>query len=354
MSRVARQAPSGQIVMWSSDATKITIQNHTVVISEYVSQVQSSISALAHKVDSEILFGIKFSSESFALPSQTRETYDMQTLGFGMFTLSTDSDHHPAGYFLEQLCQSGVLCSRQGDEIIWDIKSTNQWLLAISEAWSETLTLMHLLALPGRGTEVSSWQYANSPTSPRHLFLSRNLGTLITYSNYNKTTAITGQHKHILRVIPFGLSTIITKLLCIIRPVEMFAFTSRVTGNKLEIQKIYNTYMFVSYGKVWDSETLSACLRNWFLQKLKVPFGLHLHRHFAQALQRMFLSYKQDNELAKVANLVMGHGSEVADLNYAREAQDLSLDTSTRRRMEQVGSDWIKKIHKVEVSPALA
>jgi hypothetical protein len=81
------------------------------------------------------------------------------------------------------------------------------------------------------------------------------------------------------------------------------------------------------------------------LRELDVPFGLHLHWHFAQALQRQFLRYEKDHELADVANEVMGHGWEVADYNYMQEGQDLSLDSSKRRKMEIVGYDWISQVH---------
>lgn len=361
MSRVARQLTSAPTVMWNADHTKIMVQNYTVTISQYIQEVQNSLSALAEKVDRDVLCGIKFPSGSFSLPDDALETNDMDTQGVGLFSPSTDSDsaeilavnYHSATFFLQKLCETGCLCQHDGEEIRWNAVQVNEWLLCISEVWSETLTLMHLLALPGRGTEVSGWQYANSITSSRHLFLSSTLGTLFTLSNYNKTTAITGQHKHILRVIPHALSLIITKLLRIVRPIETLALTSLSIGETSNTQAVYRTYMFVSHGEVWDSGVLSACLRRWFSRHLKVPFGLHLHRHFAQALQRHFLSYENETELAKVANEVLGHGLEVASHHYAREAEDLCLDSNIRRRMEKVGSDWIRKVHRIEVSPRL-
>ncbi|KAH0826467.1 hypothetical protein J3R83DRAFT_5468 [Lanmaoa asiatica] len=357
MSRMARRAPSGQTITWNTDSTKLAVQNHTVVISEYIHRIQCSLLALANKVNAEILFGIEFPQESFDLPSSTSETNDLETSGFGLFLFDkdTDVDDHPASYFLQQLCKQGQICIRQGDDIIWDVKRFNEWLLTLSNVWSEALALMHLLSLPGRGTEVTSWQYANSPTSPRHLFLSKSLGTLITHSSYNKTTALTGQYKYILRVIPLALATILTKLLRIVRPIETLGFASQFAiGDKLRIQNLYATYIFVSHGKVWDSGRLSASLHNWFVRELKVPFGLHLHRHFAQALQRKYLSYEKDDGLYKIANKVMGHGSQLADLHYAREAQDLNLDASERGRMEQVGRDWIEKVHRLEVSKVVS
>ncbi|KAG9307894.1 hypothetical protein JVU11DRAFT_13021 [Chiua virens] len=123
--------------MWNTDNTKLAVESHTVTISEYVNRVRSSLAALASKVDKEILFGVKFSEESFNLPSDTSETNDLETLGFSLFAFQSDSgadmDGHPSAYFLQQLCQLGHLCIRQEDEIIWEAKRLNEWLLSVSQ-----------------------------------------------------------------------------------------------------------------------------------------------------------------------------------------------------------------------------
>lgn len=88
MSQIACHAPSGQTIMWSMNGTKLAIQNHTVVISEYVECVHSSLLALASKVDTDILFEVQFLPGTFDLPSYTLETNDLKTLG-SVYSLST-------------------------------------------------------------------------------------------------------------------------------------------------------------------------------------------------------------------------------------------------------------------------
>ncbi|KAG6371721.1 hypothetical protein JVT61DRAFT_9068 [Boletus reticuloceps] len=158
MSRVARQLTSVPTVMWNADHTKLTVQNYTVTLSQYIREVQNSLSALAEKVDRDVLCGIKFPSGSFSLPDAAFETNDIDTQGIGLFSPPKDSDsaeileanYHSATFFLQKLCEKGWICRRDGEEIRWNAVQVNEWLLCISEVWSETLTLMHLLALPGR------------------------------------------------------------------------------------------------------------------------------------------------------------------------------------------------------------
>ena len=321
----------------------------------YKSCIAKSFQSLIKLVDSRVLLDVKFPDGAFNLPKH--DNYNTDTSGYGLFSTSIDSlstGNHPASHFLEALCQEGRICAVVGNDITWDTGRLSAWLKDISEAWSTTLVLLHLLSLPGRGTEEVVWQHANSPSSPRHLYLSTHLQTLITQSNYSKTTALTGLHKYIIRAIPYPLALVIVKLLQVVRPVETLAVTKGLfltAESRQKVLETYQVYMFVSIGKVWTSDMLSQALRHWFERNLNVPFGLQLHRHFAQALQRKFHSYKEShNLLADAANKSLGHGQGVADINYAREGQDLAVSVSNRERFEEVASRWITW-HGVMVSP---
>jgi hypothetical protein len=350
MSRLARNSPSKSIVVWDLGGEHITLKNHKVSVSQYHKSIQRSLDALVRHVDTKVLWNISLPSTATSLPITDDE--DVDTRGHGLFSLSSDAleaTDNPASIFLQGLCEAGEVCTRSENTIIWHSNRLSDWLRDIATAWSELYVLLHLLSLPGRGTEEAVWQYNNSADSRRHLFLSPHLKTLVTVSNYSKTTAITGLHKYILRVIPFHLAEVITKLLRIVRPVEMIAVASQTPGNTDNILRIYGTYMFVSSQKVWEATVLSSLLRSWFERELQVPFGMNLHRHFAQALQRRFLSYEKDSSLADAANQAMGHGKEVGAMNYARQAGDLLIGLSEQQQFEQVGADWIR-LHGVKVS----
>ncbi|KIM51974.1 hypothetical protein SCLCIDRAFT_32998 [Scleroderma citrinum Foug A] len=345
---VACKEPSKVIVMWDSTHSALSVDNHIITIADYKSQVQDTLQTLIKFVDSRVLRNIKLPVDF------PEETYDVQTRGYGLFSTSSDelaADNHPSSVFLTELCQTGELCCRIGNEITWDSRALVEWLIDIDHAWSTVLVLVHLLSPPACGTEVVLWQHTNTASSCRHLFLSSNLRTLVTVSNYNKSTAITGLYKHILRVIPHAVSTVIMKLLRIVWPVQTFTVKSQTsTEHQDNVVDIFDTYIFASFGKVWDTQKVSNALKNWFEERLAVPFRLNQHRHFAQAVQRKFLTYDQkDNELEVTANLGLGHGQEAANMNYARQKGDLDLDVTQRMRFETVGSDWIAW-HGISVS----
>ena len=346
LSPIARLAPTSATILWDSSYSSISIKNHVVSIADYKKHVRDSLTTLIEFVDSCVLFDFDFPNSAYALP--TEDSNDMDTRRYGLFSSSSEAitaDDHPSSHLLALLCKTGRVCSMIDNQVLWDPKNVSAWLLNISEAWSRVAVLLLLLSLPARGTEAIMWQHTNSQSSARHLFYSPVLKTLVTQSNYNKTTALTGLHKYIIRAIPRSLATVMAKLLRIVRPVETFAVIQSqgplADSQRDAIISAYETFIFVSAGKVWTSDHLSATLKHWFQEKLDVPFGLNLHRHFAQAVQRKFHSYKDHNQLADAANKSLGHGRGVGDVNYARENCDVSLNVSDREKFEEVGSNWI-------------
>ncbi|KAF8121677.1 hypothetical protein EV363DRAFT_1139096, partial [Boletus edulis] len=359
LSRIARITPTATCILWDAGNSALSIRGHVLFIEAYKSQVRNTLKVLVDSVDRDVLLGVQLPEEAYLLPKMDDD--DINTRGYGLFTATREAlgealttGNHPSCAFLMSLLQSGTLCQIHDGVIRWDSKQLAVWLMNIADAWSTVLVLLHLLSLPARGTEEIIWQHANSVSSPRHLFLSPHLRTLVTQSNYSKTTALTGLYKYIIRPIPFILAKVIGILLQIVRPIEMMAVLSHAPGQDEEqIRENYSTYMFVIAGKLWKKNGLSMALKAWYMKWLKVPFGLNLHRHFAQALQRKFHSYRnQDSEssLEEVANKGFGHSREVADVNYAREPGDLAIATSDRQRFEEVGTAWIEW-YGIDISP---
>jgi len=354
LSRVARVTPSATCILWDATNSSISVKGHVISLDAYKSHVRNTCNELVDFVNHHVLLDVKLPDKAYALPEE--ENDDINTRGFGLFALPAEAlatGNHPSTIFLDALCRSGGLCQIHNGAIQWDPNELATWLANITQAWSMVLVLLHILSLPARGTEEVVWQHANSISSSRHLFLSPHLKTLVTQSNYSKTTAITGVYKYVIRPVPYLLAKVITILLRIIRPVEMMAVASRASEEQRHpILEKYSTHMFVSAGNVWNSEELSAALKHWYMEKLGIPFGLNLHRHFAQALQRKFHSYgNQGQNLGDVANRGLGHSREVADMNYARQPGDLGVGVSDRQRFEEVGMGWITW-HGMAVSPS--
>lgn len=49
--------PADPVVSWNANHPKIIVHNHTLMVSEYVEQVQEALIALSQKVEDNILFG---------------------------------------------------------------------------------------------------------------------------------------------------------------------------------------------------------------------------------------------------------------------------------------------------------
>lgn len=355
LSWIVRKTPTKGMVTWleRDGIQSVRLLNYTVNIDQYRSAVQSTLrDCLAH-IHSKVLFNISLPDFSLQLPDDQQ---DELTRGYGLFSLSLDSDNlgdsgagAASSSLLRSLLELGTLChlDETSQTISWDTVLLNQWLANVCMAWEYVYILMHLLALPARGAEEELWQHANGPESARHLFVSHALQTLVTKSNYNKTSSITGIYKTIIRVIPYQVAQAVTILLGSVRPIELVAtlqFQCSSPSRAQEISDLYRTRLFTTMGQPWNSERMSLMLRSWFMKHLKVPFSMRLHRQFAKALQRKFLSYqsKDSDSLAEAANLAMGHTQHVAEFHYGKETQNMEVPLSLQQKFEVVGSDWIE------------
>lgn len=330
--------------------TFVKLLKYTVNINEYFSGVRLLLAGSMKHLEEKVLLGIKLGQDAQKIPS--KDCQDEATRGYGLFELDAgvfEEADHPSCQFLDALCTHG-LC-RQGEStseesaLDWDTTGLALWLADIAIAWQNCYLLMHLLSLPARGSEQVMWQHANSMESIRHLFLSKNAGTLVTKSNYNKGSTVTGIYKHIVRVIPLQVARMLTILLRIIRPIELMAvlrFNAPTEEAAAAVTEIYRTRLFVTCGKAWHPDQLSQIIQKWFTATLHVPFGMRLHRHFAQALQSQYVSYKEDSSLAAVANLAFGHNAETGEMHYAREDGNLTMPVSLQVKFERVGADWIR------------
>jgi hypothetical protein len=357
LSAIVRKTPAKAIATWCQRDGNLSIRllKYEVRIDSYHTAVKSTLQECMLHIRSKVLFNIDLPKSCFQLPDD-KDPQDETTRGYGIFSFATDSDSDDFGesgsraassILLQALSKLGALCrwDATSNSLQWDTNVLSQWLMDVSLAWEYVYILMHLLALPARGTEEELWQHANAPESGRHLFISPSLQTLVTKSNYNKTSSSTGIYKTIIRVIPHQVSEAITILLGMVRPIELVAilqFQCSTPAQAQNVTHLYQTRLFATMGLAWDSERMSLILRTWFMRHLGVPFSMRLHRQFAQALQRKFLSYKRPNPMAEVANMALGHTQRVAEMHYAIETEDLAVPRSLLERFEAVGRDWIE------------
>ncbi|KAG2087707.1 uncharacterized protein F5147DRAFT_727675 [Suillus discolor] len=192
LSWIVRKTPAKAIVTWLDQDDKLSVRllTHTVNIKQYHAACQSTLQDCISHVHAKVLFNISLPQSSFEVPSEDDQNED--TRGYGLFSFSldvNDSDLGDSSVLLNSLSNLGTLCRWDDatNSISWDTAMLSQWLADVSLAWEYVYLLMHLLALPARGTEEEMWQHANGRESGRHLFFSNKLQTLVTKSNYNKS-----------------------------------------------------------------------------------------------------------------------------------------------------------------------
>lgn len=351
VSNIARNMPAPAVIIWNDAGDKVQLHGHLIDICDYKTKLSHTLRDATVLMDKKVLLGIVLSAGARELPEQ--DDYDQRTRGHGLFSFSLDDiqkPEHPASFFLEALCTQGKLCkSSQEGDISWDYDEVLIWLANVADMLSHIYLLLHMLSPPGRGSEEVLWQHANSAETRRHLFRSKALNTLIMIGNYDKGSTATGLHKCIVRVIQGEVAVLLSTFLRVVRPLELLLtltfFGGSTAEKEAETMYLYQTRLFVSFGKLWDSEYLSRIIRDWYSDRLGISsMGLAMHRHFAQALQRRLYSKSEvdlpTRLLSETANLALGHGREAGEMNYARQDSDV-LTMTQQERFERVGKDWI-------------
>ncbi|OAX37324.1 hypothetical protein K503DRAFT_783713 [Rhizopogon vinicolor AM-OR11-026] len=348
LSNIARNSPAPAMVVWDDAGENVRLQGHTINIAKYKAKLHDTLQDTATFLRQKVLRGLDIQP---ILPQIALDSYDLATHGYGLFTFSQDDMEkpgHPASCFLDSLCIEGTLCRATEDGgILWDQAAVVAWLSDISFTLSQIYLLLHMLSPPGRGTEEVLWQYTNSADSRRHLFQARTLKTLVMIGNYDKGTTATGVHKCIVRVMHSEVAEILSIYLCIVRPIELLlavTFQAGALEREAEITHLYQTRLFVSFGKAWTPQHLSDIIYDWYRTHLELPIGMRLHRQLAQAFQRRLYSKSRMDPatqlLSAAANLAFGHGQEAGEMHYAREDGDI-LTMSQQQHFEIVGRDWI-------------
>jgi len=154
MSQVAWNMSANPTIAWNSNYTKIMIQNQTILISKYIEQLKQSLLHI-----SVLHFGWKDSIWNQVPP---------WIIWLFWWCLWNQQHQYPCLWTVYHLFR--IKCSTQLEQpprhilprkasIIWDVQCINQWLLELNKACAEALALIHLLAIPDWGGEVTMWQY---------------------------------------------------------------------------------------------------------------------------------------------------------------------------------------------------
>jgi len=224
----------------------------------------------------------------------------------------------------------GISVTKQGS-VQFGLKECLQWLNNIDKAVSLLMPLCHVLSgPPGRMTEQAALRATNTESTTRALVFEQQAGTGGFRSGYHKGAHITGNHKDILRLVPYRVWVLLYTLIRIVRPLELLVLSDFCVPQhkRQETFDAYSQCIFTSMGKGWDERRMSVALERFFKMGLDVKVGVRLFRHFAVAIQRHFRQTNygiydtepDERRLALIADLMAGHTTTVAEQHYARES----------------------------------
>ncbi len=140
-------------------------------------------------------------------------------------------------------------------------------------------TVLHILCgSPARATEESLWKFSNITESMRNMFIySRKLMFL---SAYNKTSGVSGSHKHIPRVVPDQLAPVVLIYVFFIKTLlQAFGRTATVGLSSQKIHNLSHYFHSTPEGNLMTSGELTR------------GFRFTMQTHFATELT--FAQYRQ-------------------------------------------------------------
>lgn len=337
LSHFVFNTPPPDMVEWH-DEDNMSLKAYKIHIPTYFKCVLDSLEDTRKHVRTKVLRDFKISLTVPHIDSQNYTTH-----GHSIFGPPADSlRNSDSAAFLGALLREGTLCRLGPDgTIIWDLPMVLRWLTDIDRAWSEVYCLLHILSLPGRGTEETIFQWTNSKDGRRHLCVINQVIGLL--SDYHKGHQTTGLYKQILRLMPNELGFIITILIRTVRPVEVAAYAQLYSSEdqKENLRFLYTSKLFVSFGQQWKSDRLSTLLKAWWKRYMDLPFGLNLHRQFAVGLQRKFLSYVEENPFHAAAPTALAHSRVADELNYAKSKSQLHIPLSKQQLFETTSRHWL-------------
>lgn len=232
----------------------------------------------------------------------------------------------------------------------FDIEESLRWLSDIDRAMHLLMPLCHVLeGPPGRMTEEAAISLTNTESSSRGLVFEKQAGTGGFRSGYHKNAHITGDHKDILRLVPYQLFVLLYALIRLVRPLELLVlYDLQIPAQKRqEVYDCYSQKIFASMGKGWDERRMSQALEKFFKMGLDIKMGVRVFRHFAVAIQRHFRqtnygiyeTVPDERRLALIADLMAGHTTEVAEKHYARESS-VVVGVISKSDYIRICQDW--------------
>lgn len=338
------------VIHWNGE--ELSIFAHKITKDRFATFLQQELTKLETFIHTEVLLGISLTSLGISCEiKNAMDDGDLETDGLGPFLpeATPSLDNVDSRKFLRALAEVGSDCGpvrRVNNALQWDQAKSTRWAHNIDVAWQLAYCLMHSLGgLAARAAEEVLLQWTNEKFgSPSNIRIRGD--TIALHTTYHKGALVTGMHKYIVRLLPYRLSRIFYILLRIVRPVELIPILKfyTIAGEEYAAAtaKLYQTRIFVSWGKVWTPTRMSIILKGWFNAGLAIPMGVRIYRHLATALQRRYIQYikhLQPEDIQAAADGQAGRTESTSEGHYAVEKKQ--RDSSKKiRDYELVSAYW--------------
>lgn len=357
---VAKATPRNTLVWWRGNT--ITIGSTVINFDNYKAKLLSILSETEVLVVKDILFDLytleeikeEFQISSLDMPLDSV----LDTPGYGiLLDIRGGTLQNPDSTTLfARMEDSGCLgLSGTHATVSFDREESISWLSKVTEAMKRIMCLCHLLqGPPGRMSEESLLPLTTTMDQRTAVVFNKEEQTGGFVSAYHKGASISGDHKHILRLLPRRVFTLLFILIRLIRPIEaivLFDFVVKADNQGRTFDE-YSRHIFASDGRGWGEVRMRKELAEFFHRFFDIKMGTALYRHFAIAVQQHFPItnygvYDTDNKGRSdlVVDKMAGHSTSVAEFHYARTQGAIESKISEAAFI-RVSKDW-HNLHNV-------
>lgn len=327
---------------WKDNSTVI-IGPQTINLSVFRSFLSLQIEHLEDLFRTSILFGKRLDDLGITVDFRTiTDNGNMTTLAYSPLLESIHGNRDSnilLNFMLEE--KSVVEIDPEDNKMKWDVAGAEKWLGDIHRATSWVQAAAHITqGAPGRMTEEAKSQLTNTEVGRRHLVILQSLNTLALWSNYSKTTKVTGAFKEVLRVYPHRIARLIFILVRLVRPIEvLYLIKHRHAQVPEELERVVTAYkskLWTSFGLPFTPDQMCENLADFLMSDDGGPFpfrfGVRLYRELATAVQRRHIripikySRAVAQEGAQVGDLQAGRSTQTSLQNYAVEKSVVDME----------------------------
>ncbi|KAG5220427.1 hypothetical protein IMY05_C4592000100 [Salix suchowensis] len=162
-------------IVWRLPDGTFGVERHVFSLDDIKEALNKGLNDLDSIIQNDVLLGIDLDGVGLAYdPELLVDSMDIRTPRHCVFGAHNNKESQElARILINQHDWLGTTTGHTGGDLVdMDPVASAKWLRSLHKAWRLFLALQHLLkGPPGRATEEVSWNFANTSTSRRHLFV---------------------------------------------------------------------------------------------------------------------------------------------------------------------------------------